>query len=473
MERLIDTSSSFYATGIQPQGKLFKVATGQYKNRVLALYPKDADNLVYAWADPPYFNWSESENIAADSADYPCSGFMDEEGNLYVVYTGKTAFKVKVLKLSFSSGSWSLGTIHTICGVEKNYYPNIIKDSTGKLWVSWSYYDSSAYRYYVHVKNSVDDGVTWGLGETDPGTALTNGEASCFSQLLFLSPYLFCFYSDGGTKLAARRIELSESIWESEEEIYSGSDIDSDFLGSVSRDKRIGIVFPGGASLLYKEYNGSSWSGVFTVDSVLPVSPTLRFFEDVPYVIYGKSIGEKQNQLFYSYLEDGLFKDPVPLVFGARPFDRVFCYNESASEKYYDRTSEAEDTTSADVSHPDSNALIKDIDDCVYLGSDYRFNLVNIILSTSGVGGEVMWEYWDGEKWLSFVPYSGSYHLDSLQKILLMWEDLSSCPADWQRCEVCQKNKFWIRVEVKTTFTTPPVGTQITCVPQGKYVNVI
>ncbi len=473
MERLIDTSSSFYGTGIGPQGKLFKVLSGQYKNRILALYPKDSDTLVFCWADPPYFNWSESENIITNSADYPCSGFMDEFGNLYVVYTGKTTLSLKVVKLLFSSGNWSSGTIHTICSLEKNYYPSIIKDSLERLWVSWSYYDSSSSRYYVQVKNSVDDGVTWGLGETDPGSALTNGEASCFSQLLFLSPYIFCFYSDGGTKLAYRRIELSESTWESEKEIYSGSNINSDFCVCLSKDKRIGVVFPGVTSLLYKEYDGNSWSGVLTAGSVFPVSPTLRFLEGVPYIFYGKNIGEKQNQIFYTCLKEGVFADPFPLISGEEPFEKVLCYDNSAAEKYHDRTSEAEDETSADIFHPESFALVKDTFDFLFLGLDCKFNLVNIILSTPGVGGEVSWEYWDGEKWSSFVPDSGSYHLDSLHKILLLWEDLSSCPSDWQRCNVCQENRFWIRIGVETAFTTPPVGTQITCVPEGEYVNVI
>ncbi|KPL02709.1 MAG: hypothetical protein AMJ90_05010 [candidate division Zixibacteria bacterium SM23_73_2] len=473
MEKLIDTSSSFYGTGIQPQGKLFKVGSGQYKNRVLALYPKGPENLVFRWADPPYLFWSDPENLISDSADYPCTGFMDEDGNLYVVYTQKDDFSLGFLKLSFNAGTWSPSSVQTICGVETNYYPGILKDSTGRLWVSWSFYDSSAYRYYVQVKNSVDDGVTWGLGQNDPGTSLTNGETSCFSQLVFLSPHIFCFYSDGGTKLAYRKIELSESIWESEEEVYSSSDIDSDFYASVSADKRIGIVFPGAASLLYKEYDGNSWSGLFTADWALPVSPTLKFLEEVPYLFYGRNIGEKQNQMFYTRLEGGSFQDPIPLISGAKPFDRVFCYDESASEEYHERTSEAEDTTSADVFHPESSALVKDIDDCLYLGSDFKFNLINMILSTSGIGGEVSWEYWGGEGWSVFVPYSGSYHLDSGQSILLLWVDLLSCPSDWQRCDVYQKNKFWIRIKVKTTFTTAPVGSQITCVPQGKHVNVI
>lgn len=473
MERLLEKSSSFYGTGIGPQAKLFKVLSGQYKNRILALYPKDPDTLVYSWADPPYFNWSEPENIATDSADYPCSGLMDEDGNLYVVYTVKTTLALAFVKLSFSSGSWSLGTVHIICSVEKNYYPSITKDSLGRLWVSWSYYDSSLYRYYVHVKNSVDHGVTWGLGETDPGTSLTNGETSCFSQLIFLSPHIYCFYSDGGTKLAYRRIELSEGFWESENQIYSGSDINSDFCACVSKDRRIGVVFPGASSLLYKEYDGSSWSGIFTVESVLPVSPALRFFEEVPYIFYGKNIGEKQNQIFFTYFKNGVFVQPLPLVCGAKTFDKVFCYDESASEKYHDRTSEAGDTTPADLFHPESFALIKDSDDCLYLGLDCKSNLVNIILSTLGVGGEVIWQYWDGEDWISFVPYSGSYNFDSEQKILLLWEDLSSCPSFWQICKVCEENKFWIRAKVSITYTTAPVGTQITGVPEGKYINVI
>jgi len=472
MEKLIDEVTSYYATGIPPQAKIFKVSSGQYKNRVLLIYPLDTNAIVYSWADPPYQSWSYPVNIASDSADYPCSGHMDSEGNLYLVYTVLNSLDLAFIKLSFSLGEWTSGSVYTVCNQGDNYYPSILKDGIDRLWISWSWYDQDTGRYSVHVKSSTNDGETWGSGPSDVGTALTSGSTSCFSQLKFLSPFIICFYTDEGTKLAYRRIEISSAVWDPEEILHSGSEINDNFHADCSEDNRMGIAFPGSSALLYREFDGEGWSGIYTVDTIPPVTPSLRFFQRTPFVFYGKNLGQDQDQLFFSYIKNGQFIDPLPLVEGAKPFDKVLCYNDSGSQKYWDRTQEASDSIPADIFHPESNSLMKNADDCLFVGMDSRFNLLKMILSTQGVGGAVSWFYWNGETWCDFVPDSGEYHLDSQAKSAILWKDLLSCPSDWQQNTIQGMKKFWIKIKVDTSFTTAPVGTQITAVPECKYLNV-
>jgi hypothetical protein len=354
MQKLIDTVSSFYSTGIQPQTKMFKVPSGQYQDRLVIIYPKTSGQLVYVWADPPYLIWSEPVDLATDSADYPASAHMDPNGHIYVVYTQQTSLSLLELKLTFSQGSWSMGTVNTVCNQGENRYPSIIKDSTGRLWVSWTHYDPITERCYVHVKTSQDDGSTWGTGPSDPGTCLTNGTGSCFSQLLLQSPYIRCFYSDDSTLLAYRSHEIQSTGWDQQETIYSGSQIDDDFCADLSTDNKVGIVFPGVSSLLYKEFDGNNWSGVFAVDNNLPQSPALRFLEDLPYVFFVRNIGNGQNQSFYSYKDGPDFVSPVTYEPGQKAFDRVLCFDDSASTQYCDLTTQASDSNPADVFHPTS-----------------------------------------------------------------------------------------------------------------------
>ena len=334
---------------------------------------------------------------------------------------------------------------------------------------SWSHKTRTARIFY---RFSKDEGQTWGSGPADPGTALTSGSTSCFSQLKFLPPCIFCFYSDGDTKLAYRRIEISAAVWDSEQVLFSGSEINDNFHADSSEDNRLGIVFAGTSSLLYREFDGESWSGIYTVDTIPPVTPTLRFSQRTPFVFYGGNLGDQQDQLFFSYIRDGQFLNPLPLVEGAKALDKVFCYDDSASEKFHERTQEASDPTPADLFHPTSASLISDAGDCLFLGMDFKFNFLRIILSTSGTGGDVNWSFWDGEDWQVFVPESGAYHMDSQTKSVLMWNDLLSCPAAWQQHELQGIRKFWIRIKVNAGFTTAPVGTQITAVPECKYLNV-
>ncbi len=473
MQKLIDTVSSYYATGIQPQAKFFKVPSGQYKDRVMVIYPKTSNQLVYVWADPPYESWSDPQTLATDSADYPCSAYMDSNGSVYLAYTQQTTLALLEVKMTFSSGGWSVGTVNTVCNVGQNHYPSITKDSIGRLWISWTHYDSVAERYFVQAKSSTNDGATWGSGPSDPGTALTNGSASCYSQLIFQSPYVHCFCCDDSTLLVYRSFELSGAVWSSQQTVYSGSAIDDNFHADLSPDQKIGIIFPGGSSLLYREFDGSNWSGVFTVDGSLPVSPTIKFFDTIPFVFFAKSIGTGQNEVFYSYKEGTSFAAASPFEEGQKPFETLFCYDDSATDKYADLTTEASDSTAADVYHPASNALVKDAGDALYVGMHRKFNLARVILSTAGVTGQVSWQYWNGESWTGFTPNSGAYHLDCLDKMVVLWEDLHSVPSDWQQCPINEVSRFWVRALVTVGFTTAPVGTQITAVPEAKYLNVI
>ncbi len=471
MQKLIDTVNSYYATGIHTQTKIFKVSSGQYQDRVVIIYSKTPAQLVYAWSDPPYLSWSEPVNIATDSADYPASAYMDPNGNIYVVYTQLTTLNLLERKLSFSQGNWSLGAANTVCNVGQNYFPCIIKDPLNRLWVSWTYYDPTAERYFVHVKTSQNDGVSWGTGPSDPGVSFTNGSASCFGQLILQSSYVRCFYSDNSTLLAYRSRDLQAAEWDSQQTVYSGSQINDKFCVDLSPDNKVGIIFPGTTSLLYKEFDGSSWSGLFTVESTVPESIALKFQGNVPYVFFAQSIGDGQNQLFYSFKEGSSFVPPASFEPGQKSFDKVFCFDDSAVNKYSDRTIPASDTTPADVFHPTSGGLVKDADDVFYLGMDAKFSLVRINLSTAGTGGAVKWQFWNGESWADFVPQSGSYPLDSQEKTVILWQDLNSVPSDWQMYLVNGVSKFWMRILVTTPFTTAPVGTQITAVPEMKHLN--
>jgi hypothetical protein len=273
--------------------------------------------------------------------------------------------------------------------------------------------------------------------------------------------------------LAYRSHELQAAGWDSQQTIYSGSTIDDNFCADLSADNKVGILFPGTSSLLYKEFDGNNWSGVFAVDTCVPESVAIKFLDNIPYAFFAKNVGTGQNQLLYSYKDGSSFVSPEFFESGQKVFDKVFCYDDSAVTKYYDRTTQASDSTPADVFHPTSGALVKNTDDASFLGMDVKFNLTKIILSTAGIGGEVKWQYWNGESWSDFVPQSGNYHLDSQDKTVILWQDLNSVPSDWQRCPVNGVSEFWIKILVTTAFATAPVGTQITAVPEAKYIKAL
>jgi len=474
MQKLLDTVSSQYATGFPEQSKIFEIKSGPYTGRVIVIYPQTANSIVFRWADFPYESWSAATTIVTNSADYPASAFMDSSFNIYLAYTVQTTLALNMVKLTFSNGSWSVGSAQVIVNVGENYYPSILKDSIDRLWVSRTYYDAVAVRYYIQVKSSTNDGATWGTGPSDLGTALNSGSTvTVYSHLIFLPTYVYAVYSDNGNSLAYRRFEISGTTWSSAVTIYSGSNITYNFQAAISSDNRLGVAFSANSTLLYKEYDQNSWSGVFTLDSSNPISVSLQFFKNVPYVFYAKSIGTDQNQTFYAYKSGENFMTPSTLNLTNKTFDKVFCFDQSAGTQFQDKTTEAANTTTADIFHTTSNGLVKDVNDILYLGMDSKFNLVRFILSTSGIAGQVSWQYWNGTTWFTFTPNSGAYHLDFSPKMVILWQDLLSTPADWQQTSINNVIKFWVRVLVTTGYSTAPVGTQITAVGKNDYLDVV
>jgi len=97
---------------------------------------------------------------------------------------------------------------------------------------------------------------------------------------------------------------------------------------------------------------------------------------------------------------------------------------------------------------------------------------VHPILSTGGTIGTVEWQYWNGSSWQDFTPYSGAYHFTG-NFIVYLWEDLYSCPSDWQIKSVNGETKYWVRAKTATPFNVAPVGSQITAISDADYINVV
>jgi hypothetical protein len=476
MQKLIDTVTGFYGTGIPPQKKLFRVKSGNFADRLIALYSKSSSIIAYSWSDPPYTSWSEPTTITNTSANQPFSAVMDGGSNLYLVFTSQTNMDLKFVKLTFSVGEWSVGNPVTVCNQEDNYYPDIMKEESGKLWVSWAHFKIPPdANYYLHVKSSTDDGVTWGEGPNDPGEPLTSGYPyPCYSSLVIALSKLFCVYTFNRSSLSYRARPLSGGSWEEEVLIYMSSYIDDQFSADSSPENRVGVAFraPTLGGVCFKEYDGGGWSGVHQVEFEDSSSPALRYFGVTPYVFFTKKYGIDQDRLHYNYKSGESFSSSEPLERALGLFDKVFCYDDDAPSKYKDRTTEAGDVTSADVYHPTSGAMLKDADDTLYLGRDEPFSVVHAILSTNGTIGTVGWQYWNGDGWQDFTPYSGGYHF-AANGIVYLWEDLGSVPLDWQQNQVNGESQYWVRAKTLTPFNVPPVGTQITAISDAKYLNVV
>ncbi|MCP4634536.1 MAG: hypothetical protein GY855_16530, partial [candidate division Zixibacteria bacterium] len=414
MHRCIDTSTSFFMTGIPPGEKLFKLKYGAYSNRIIAIYPETQSIIKYSYSDPPYSIWSNPETITSSSANQPVTATIDDDGNLYFVFTSSGSNDLKFVKLTFNAGSWTAGSVNTICNVDYNYCPSIVRNPNGELWVGWCYCDSS-FNYTIRVKKSANDGLTWGIGSSDIGTALSTPSIYLgYVSLAMTATDLHAAYYANQTALYYRNYPLTGGSWSDEEIIYVMDNLSNDFSIASSPDNKIAIalvVRSGIPGVVLKENDGLGWSGPYRADFNEDYSPIVKYLGGKPYLFHVVSYGENQKAIKFSYLSEGVFTTPEYFIEGMRPFEKVFLYDDDASTKFYDRTDEAESPDiTADVYHPTSNALIDANNDVLYLGMEKPFYFFHSLLSTTGSGGVVQYSYWNGSVWEDFIPYSGTFN---------------------------------------------------------------
>ena len=273
---------------------------------------------------------------------------------------------------------------------------------------------------------------------------------------------LYLVYVDNVTEIDFRSKPLSGGSWTSEFNIASGTDFDNNFDAAVSENGLLAVAYDN-LELRYREYDGSNWGPSVLLDSSESFMPQMIFINNVPFVIYTVKDSSDQMLLQYTSRKSGVFSTPEILNKSAGYFDSVFLYDLS-SAAYSDLTSESQSSSTADIYHPSSSVIFKESGDILYLGIDQKFRQLYLILFTSGIGGTLVYSYWDGSNWKSFTPVNGNYNFDSAEKKLLLWTDYQSMPTDWQKRIINGTDRYWIKIETGSAFSTAPVGSQITTI---------
>jgi hypothetical protein len=466
MQNHLGNSSATYKAGISPGKRVFKVASGEYAGRMAIVVQTSPSEIKLSHADYPYTDWSQPDILVSDSADYPFDAVMDDNHDIYLVYTLGSNNDLVCRKLTFCLGNWLAGDLHTVYNGDDSYFPSITIQPSERLWVSWSRLSSGL--YYVNAKHSDDQGETWGTGPSSYGYELSSGVSEAYSKILAGGSYIYAVYAQGGTKLSFRRKHVNVSLWEDESDIASGSGYDHNFDAALSADNRLGVLFDDG-KVCFREFDGSSWGGIEDIDENGGSFPQVIYRSNCPYCVYLSDFASGQKRILYCRKQGGQFGDPAILDPRKSAFDKVLCYN-AVVAGFSDVTSAAENSTVGDVYHPDSAVIFVQSGDALYLGMQHKFHYLMIILSTVGSGGEVSWQYHNGLEWMSFEPAGGGYNFNVSDKGLLLWDDYTSIPSDWQKYSVDGSSMFWIKAIVSSAFSTGPVGTQITAISDAESV---
>lgn len=126
---------------------------------------------------------------------------------------------------------------------------------------------------------------------------------------------------------------------------------------------------------------------------------------------------------------------------------------------FTDKTTAANNATAGDINLLPSSPVVGD---CLYIGSDYKFNRIYINQSTAGAGNWATEEkYWNGSYWTtctiladyisSFVGSTGNIYIEITPE------------EDWVTTTVNGVTAYWVQFELVSfvAMTTQPKATQI------------
>ncbi len=460
MQNHLVNSSAINGAGLSPGKKVFKVQSGQFAGRIVILMQTSPSEIKLTYADYPYTTWVAPINILNDCADNPFDAVMDDENNMYLAYTLAINNNLVCRKLTFIYGLWAVSDVHTIYDSDNNLNPSIELQQPDKLWVSWTRISSG--QYYINAKHSIDRGENWGNGPSSYGYEIASGVSSAWSKVQSMGSYTYLIYTIDGTRLSCRRKHIFLELWEDEEDIATGSGFDDNFDTAISADNRVGVTFDSG-TLSFREFDGSKWSGVAVIDESGGDFPQLRYFNNNPYVVYLSEFIDNQRRVLCCRRQGSSFTEPLEMIESSRPFDEAICYS-STFASYQDLTAQAADSVAGDMFYSGTSTLLKMPGDALYLGMQNRFHFLHIILSVPGSGGNISWQYFNGQDWASFEPEGGSFNLEDIEKDYMLWDDMISVPNNWQKNRLNDNYLFWIRAVVTSEFNTGPVGTHVSAV---------
>lgn len=461
MLKKITTTTASAGLGFSQARNLLRVSGGSYDGRLAALIQTSPGNIQLFWADHPYTGWSNGLSVVTDAADVEFDATIDSVGNIYLVYSEQTTNVLVMRKLTFSGGSWTAGAKRTIYNANKAFEPSIVIEPFGKLWVSFSRFITP--NRNVQVKSSVDDGLTWGAGPADEGDVLAGAGTTTYSKLLIGALDIFAVTAVSSNSLIMESRPISGGGWSSPFTIVSGVSVAFNFDAAISSDGRLAVVYSDG-QLKYREYDGSSWSGIITVASIGD-EPQLLNRGNIPIIVYFALTEGAQRRIEFVERLDGNWSSPVSLDNRA-DFLWALLLFDSVSATFETLTAAAASSASGDIFHSVSGGLFKLAGDKMYAGNSAPFRYLQTLLSTVGTGGTVSYSYWDGSGWISFTPDNGLSHFTGSINRVIFWTDYQSIPGAWQKNSVNGVSAFWLKIEVTSDFTTPPVGSFITAISE-------
>ena len=477
------SSNYSYATAFTNQHSMLRMTDGTLAFMYQKGLPAGTTNgLVLMISEDSGTTWTQVLQVAALPNVFP--DLVQGPGrSLYVVYsinddgpgTNRDARFAKV-EYNAAAGTWSVTRTSFIFDADSTNgaFNAVMAKENNLFWCAFRYFAAGNYSERLYV--SSDEGSTWSyVMEVDtpgPSTDETAVLAQFGSKLA-----LIYYHQDSQFRWRVRDIGAPTNAWGPSQLIHQmtgqlGSK--SGFSVLTDDNNQLHLIF-GDSGIKHCRTTGGIWGATPIVVSTLGYAPELATNGRDLWGVWEEPVGFNQNTLvLQKYDATAGTWDPSRIYFN-NPSERLpastLCYSAMAGT-WSDVTGASGNGINNDVVNATTLGTLRDPGDALYVGMPAPFSYLYVLLNTFGVGGDAIWEYWNGSAWTTFVPLSGPYTFSNNREQRL-WPNIGQGPADWAPVSVHgSPSLYYVRATATASFTTPPRVTQVTSHERNRFATV-
>jgi hypothetical protein len=174
------------------------------RDGALCVLYHDGTNLVFRSSVEPYTTWSSATTIAATTYQQ-YGGWIDLDDDIQIAYEDNSPSETRHVELSYSGGTWTVGTAHTIASLVAGEVTSqsLVRDPSGRLWAAHPGY-SGGFTHLIYYSD--DNGVTWTQAVADAINTAPNE-----SPLLVTPTHLVQYHGDSGTLRIRRHLHTASA----------------------------------------------------------------------------------------------------------------------------------------------------------------------------------------------------------------------------------------------------------------------
>lgn len=436
---------------------------------------------------------------------------VDSSDNIYVIYssaptagTRDNTNDVFYRKLSYNgSSSWTVNSAQTVldgsaAGNAYQYAVLELQDTT-RMWLASKYYDGTNYVITMYYSDGLGTAPTWTVSQAVMNAATTTDNRYHYPTLVRFGTNIGLLYNLETTGDMAWRYRADAdglTSWNAQASLPNGSqNYNVRFASFSAVGNSTGNIFFVAASsgatntALFSYYNTSSWANPVNISSTAASDAFTSIVTDGSnvWVMYSETTGITSalaggRRLMYKKGTNsgGTFTfDVTPTSVSSDHgfFDKVWLYDADAGTPFQDETTDAGNTTSADVAHATSGRVVAAIGDIAYFGKTTTFDAISWDFSTVGAGGTITPEYCsavDGS--LACTTWSTLTYTASTGTPGMNADGYGAFtpPNDWVASRVNSEGTsyYYLRFRTTVAFTTGPIGVQMSSMPATSWPSL-